>query len=422
MKREIHKLPYGAVLPVKDGKKVVQGAIVANWDPHTHHVITEVAGRVQFVDFMDGLSINHQVDELTGLSSIVITDPQTSGGRDLKPMIRLIDEAGEELCFPNTNIPASYFLPKGAMLNLEDGAKIEVGDVLARIPQEGSKNKDITGGLPRVADLFEARKPKDAAILAEVSGVVSFGKETKGKRRLVLSQEGADPVETMINKWRHISVFEGESVERGEIISEGPLDPHEILRLRGVIALANYIVNEIQDVYRLQGVGINDKHIETILRQMLRKVVVTATGESNFVVGEQIEMVQALEANDLLKEEGKLEVSVYPILLGITKASLSTESFLSAASFQETTRVLTEASVSGSFDQLRGLKENVLIGRLIPAGSGLAHHFARRRKRLEEIELEENGPSMDEVEMALSAALNAGSFDVDDLPSEDAQQ
>jgi len=420
--REIHKLPYGAVLPVKDGKKIAQGAIVANWDPHTHHVITEVAGRVQFVDFMDGLSINHQIDELTGLSSIVITDPQTSGGRDLKPMIRLIDEAGEELCFPNTNIPASYFLPKGAMLNLENGAKIEVGDVLARIPQEGSKNKDITGGLPRVADLFEARKPKDAAILAEVSGVVSFGKETKGKRRLVLSQEGADPVEIMINKWRHISVFEGESVERGEIISEGPLDPHEILRLRGVIALANYIVNEIQDVYRLQGVGINDKHIETILRQMLRKVVITATGESNYVVGEQIEMVQALEANDLLREEGKLEAIFYPILLGITKASLSTESFLSAASFQETTRVLTEASVSGSFDQLRGLKENVLIGRLIPAGSGLAHHFDRRRKRLEEIELEENGPSMDEVEMALSAALNAGSFDVDDLSGEDAQQ
>jgi DNA-directed RNA polymerase subunit beta' len=420
--REIHKLPYGAVLPVKDGKKIAQGAIVANWDPHTHHVITEVAGRVQFVDFMDGLSINHQIDELTGLSSIVITDPQTSGGRDLKPMIRLIDEAGEELCFPNTNIPASYFLPKGAMLNLENGAKIEVGDVLARIPQEGSKNKDITGGLPRVADLFEARKPKDAAILAEVSGVVSFGKETKGKRRLVLSQEGADPVEIMINKWRHISVFEGESVERGEIISEGPLDPHEILRLRGVIALANYIVNEIQDVYRLQGVGINDKHIETILRQMLRKVVITATGESNYVVGEQIEMVQALEANDLLREEGKLEATFYPILLGITKASLSTESFLSAASFQETTRVLTEASVSGSFDQLRGLKENVLIGRLIPAGSGLAHHFDRRRKRLEEIQLEESGPSMDEVEMALSAALNAGSFDVDDLSGEDAQQ
>ena len=409
--KEVHKLPYGSVVPVKDGKKIKQGEIVANWDPHTHPIITEVAGRIQFVDFIDGVSINHQLDELTGLSSIVITDPQTSGGRELKPMIRLVDKAGEELCFPNTNIPASYFLPKGALLNIQNGDNIEVGDVLARIPQEGSKNKDITGGLPRVADLFEARKPKDAAILAEVSGVVSFGKETKGKRRLVLSNESSDPVETMINKWRHINVFEGETVEKGEIISDGPLDPHEILRLRGVVPLANYIVNEIQDVYRLQGVAINDKHIETILRQMLRKVVITSIGESDFVAGEQVEVVQVLEANDKLRLEGKMEATFERLLLGITKASLSTESFLSAASFQETTRVLTEASVSGTFDQLRGLKENVLIGRLIPAGSGLAHHFNRRRQRQEEIELEEKGPSMDEVEMALSAALKANNSD-----------
>ena len=412
--REVHRLPYGSVIPVKDGKKINQGEVIANWDPHTHPIITEVAGRIQFVDFIDGVTTNHQMDELTGLSSIVVTDVQSSGGRELKPMIRLVDSAGEELCFPNTNIPASYFLPKGALLNIQNGDSISVGDVLARIPQEGSKNKDITGGLPRVADLFEARKPKDAAILAEVSGVVSFGKETKGKRRLVLSRDNAEPVETMINKWRHINVFEGESVEKGEIISDGPLDPHEILRLRGVIALANYIVNEIQDVYRLQGVAINDKHIETILRQMLRKVEINSVGDSDFVSGEQVEVVQVLEANDKLRLEGKMEVTYTPLLLGITKASLSTESFLSAASFQETTRVLTEASVSGSFDQLRGLKENVLIGRLIPAGSGLAHHFNRKRQREEEIALEENGPSMDEVEMALSAALKANNLNNND--------
>nr|WP_119344126.1 DNA-directed RNA polymerase subunit beta' [Facilibium subflavum] len=417
--REKYKVPYGAVLPVNDNASVKAGSIVATWDPHTHPVIAEVSGNINFVDFIDGVTMKYQADEVTGLSSIVITsDSQKSGNREVKPVVRLIDNNGEELCFPNTNIPASYFMPIGAILNIENGTKIEVGDVIARIPQEGSKNKDITGGLPRVADLFEARRPKDAAILAEISGIVSFGKETKGKRRLIISPEEGEPIEIMIPKWRHINVFEGEHVSKGETICDGPVDPHEVLRLKGVYALAEYIINEIQEVYRLQGVGINDKHIETVVRQMLRKVVITAAGDSRFVDGEQVELVQALEANDRLAEEGKLEVQYEPILLGITKASLSTESFLSAASFQETTRVLTEASVSGQEDHLRGLKENVLIGRLIPSGTGLAYHQERKRKHQLEEEFEA-GPSVDELEMALSAALNAdsneGSVDLDDL-------
>ena len=408
--REKYKVPYGAILPVNDNASVKAGAVVANWDPHTHPVIAEVSGSVSFVDFIDGVTMKHQADEMTGLSSIVITsDSQKSGNKDIKPLVRLISEDGEELCFPSTNIPASYFMPVGAILNIENGAKIEVGDVIARIPQEGSKNKDITGGLPRVADLFEARKPKDAAVLAEASGVISFGKETKGKRRLVISPEGEDSIEVMIPKWRHINVFEGEHVEKGEIICDGPMDSHEVLRLKGVYALADYIINEIQEVYRLQGVGINDKHIETVVRQMLRKVIITAAGDSKFVDGEQVELVQVLESNDALKAEGKLEAMYQPMLLGITKASLSTESFLSAASFQETTRVLTESSVSGQQDHLRGLKENVLIGRLIPSGTGLAYHQERKRKHIEEQETLESGPSMDELEMALSAALNADS-------------
>ncbi|WP_018299510.1 DNA-directed RNA polymerase subunit beta' [Fangia hongkongensis] len=422
--REKYKVPYGAVLPVNDNAEVEAGAVVANWDPHTHPVIAEVSGSINFVDFIDGVTMKYQADEMTGLSSIVISsDSQKSGNRDVKPVVRLVDKTGEELCFPNTNIPASYFMPVGAILNIENGTQIEVGDVIARIPQEGSKNKDITGGLPRVADLFEARRPKDAAILAETSGVVSFGKETKGKRRLVISPEDSDPVEIMIPKWRHINVFEGEHVSKGEIISDGPMDPHEVLRLKGVHALAEYIINEIQEVYRLQGVGINDKHIETVVRQMLRKVIITSAGDSKFVDGEQVELVQVLEANDELRAAEKMEANYEPMLLGITKASLSTESFLSAASFQETTRVLTESSVSGQQDHLRGLKENVLIGRLIPSGTGLAYHQERKRKHLQEQEELDAAPSMDELEMALSAALNADdsndAVDLDDLFIED---
>jgi len=290
-----------------------------------------------------------------------------------------------------TNVPAHYFLPPMATVNLEDGARVEVGDIIARIPQEGSKTRDITGGLPRVADLFEARKPKEPAILAEISGTVSFGKETKGKRRLIITPtdgstlpDGSDHYEELIPKWRQLSVFEGEQVEKGEIVSEGPLSPHDILRLKGIAELAKYIVNEIQEVYRLQGVKINDKHIEIIVRQMLRKVIISGAGESTFIKGEQVEYTAFLEECDRLEAQNLMSPTAERELLGITKASLATESFISAASFQETTRVLTEAAVTGKRDYLRGLKENVIVGRLIPAGTGLAYHEERRRKRADD--------------------------------------
>jgi len=308
-----------------------------------------------------------------------------------------------------TEVPAHYFLPANAILNLEDEAHVGIGDVIARIPQEGSKTRDITGGLPRVADLFEARKPKEPAILAEATGTVSFGKETKGKRRLVITPADGDPVETLIHKWRNISVFEGEQVERGEIVSEGPFSPHDILRLKGVQELAKYIVSEIQEVYRLQGVTINDKHIEVIVKQMLRKAEITGAGDSSFIRGEQVEYDQVVQENERLLAEGKEPVEYQRLLLGITKASLATESFLSAASFQETTRVLTEAAVTGKRDHLRGLKENVVVGRLIPAGTGLAYHSERRRQREEEVAAKlakEQGATADEVEQALSEALS----------------
>jgi DNA-directed RNA polymerase subunit beta' len=282
--------------------------------------------------------------------------------------------------FANTNIPAVYTLPPGALINLEDGAKVSVGDIIARIPQESSKTRDITGGLPRVADLFEARKPKDPAILAEKTGTVSFGKETKGKRRLVITSDDGEKYEELIPKWRQLNVFEGETVERGEVIADGEPNPHDILRLQGVEALANYLVREIQDVYRLQGVKINDKHIEVIIRQMLRKTEVVTSGETSLLRGEQIDRSRALDINDRVETDGKQAARLQPVLLGITKASLATESFISAASFQETTRVLTEAAVRGLKDDLRGLKENVIVGRLIPAGTGFAAHAHRRRK------------------------------------------
>lgn len=378
--RERYKVPYGAELSVKDGSKADAGQIVATWDPHSHPVITEVAGRIKFVDLIEGITMHRQTDELTGLSSIVVSDPKqrSASGKELKPMIKLVDEQGEDLFIANTQLVAQYFLPADAIINFEDGAKVKVGDVLARIPQESSKTRDITGGLPRVADLFEARRPKDSAVLAEVSGVVSFGKETKGKRRLIITSPSGDAHEELIPKWRHINVFEGEHVERGEVLVEGPLNPHDVLRLLGVNALANYLVNEIQDVYRLQGVKINDKHIEVIIRQMLRKVIVADPGDTALIKAEQVEFSQLREENTKLKKDGKIPARYEHMLLGITKASLSTESFISAASFQETTRVLTEAAVSGKLDELRGLKENVIVGRLIPAGTGFAYHVDRR--------------------------------------------
>jgi DNA-directed RNA polymerase subunit beta' len=411
--RERYKLPYGALLKIKDNQQVTKGAVVASWDPHTHPIITEVAGTAKFSGMEEGITIKRQTDDLTGLSSISVMDAgeRPVAGKDIRPAISLVDGKGKELCLAGTNVPAHYFLPPHAQVNLENGAKINTGDIIARIPQEGSKTRDITGGLPRVADLFEARKPKEPAILAEISGTVSFGKETKGKRRLMITPtgnvtlpDGSDHYEALIPKWRHMSVFEGENVEKGEVVSEGSPSPHDILRLKGIKELAKYIVNEIQEVYRLQGVKINDKHIEVIVRQMLRKVIVTSSGDSNLIKGEQVEFTTLLEENERLLAENLVPATGERELLGITKASLATESFISAASFQETTRVLTEAAVTGKRDYLRGLKENVVVGRLIPAGTGLAYHAERKRTRDSQNAVT---VSAQEIEAALTEALQA---------------
>ena len=378
--RERYKIPYGANLNIQDGDAVEPGQLVATWDPHTHPVVTEVGGKLQFEDFIDGVTVTSQLDDITGLTSIVVLDPaQRSAGADYRPTARLLDKKSEPVFFPNTDIPAVYSLPSGAVLSMADGDKVLVGDVIARLPQESSKTRDITGGLPRVADLFEARRPKEAAILAEHSGTVSFGQETKGKRRLVITDEDGEAHEALIHKWRFLNVFEGETVVRGEIIADGEPNPHDILRLQGVDKLADYLVREIQDVYRLQGVKINDKHIEVIIRQMLRKVDIVSPGDTLYLRGEQVDRARILEENEVLVSASKEPATFEPVLLGITKASLATESFISAASFQETTRVLTEAAVRGMRDDLRGLKENVIVGRLIPAGTGYAHHQERRR-------------------------------------------
>ncbi|RUO50273.1 DNA-directed RNA polymerase subunit beta' [Pseudidiomarina aquimaris] len=410
--RERYKVPYGAVLKKNEGDGVDAGEIVANWDPHTHPIITEVAGRLKFVDLIDGVTMTRQTDELTGLSSIVVleTGQRTSAGKDMRPMVKLVDAKGNDVNIAGTDMPAQYFLPGNAIINLEDNAEVKVGDTVARIPQEGSKTRDITGGLPRVADLFEARRPKEPAILAEITGTVSFGKETKGKRRLLITPtDGGDQYEEMIPKYRQLNIFEGEQVTKGEVIADGPEAPHDILRLRGVSALANYIVNEVQEVYRLQGVKINDKHIETIVRQMLRKAIILNPGETELLEGEMMELSEVLAANAKAEADGKIPATYERQLLGITKASLSTESFISAASFQETTRVLTEAAVQGKQDPLRGLKENVIVGRLIPAGTGFAYHRDRARKRMEALAQGE-APKLtaEQAEQQLADALNFG--------------
>ena len=387
--KERYKVPYGAVISVGDGSSVEGGQIVATWDPHTHPIITEVAGKVQFSEFVEGMSVQKEADEITGLSSTVVIDPKQrpSAGKDMRPMVKLIDEKGDDLCIVGTDIPAHYFLPTGAIVNIDDSSPVQVGDVVARIPQESSKTRDITGGLPRVADLFEARKPKEPAIMAEKTGTIGFGKETKGKQRLVITEDNGEQYEELIPKWRHINVFEGERVVKGEVIADGEPNAHDILRLQGVEPLAAYLVKEIQDVYRLQGVKINDKHIEVIIKQMLRKAEIITGGDSRFHKGEIVELSKVIDVNAELEAEGKIACAFEPMLLGITKGSLVTESFISAASFQETTRVLTEAAVRGSRDELRGLKENVIVGRLIPAGTGLAYHNERRRKRAEILEM-----------------------------------
>ena len=381
--RERYKIPYGAEISVADNEAVDAGQVVANWDPHTHPVVTEVKGVVRLSELVEGVTVDKQVDEVTGLTSLIVREPKqrNSSAKDMRPMVKLEDGDGNDVFIPGTDIPAMYFLPGGAIVRATDGMEVEIGDILARIPQESSKTRDITGGLPRVADLFEARKPKEPALMAEISGTISFGKETKGKQRLIITPKEGDSYEELIPKWRHVSVFEGEHIEKGEMIVDGPEDPHDILRLKGVLALANYMVAEVQEVYRLQGVKINDKHIEVIVRQMLRKVEITSPGDSKYLKGEQAEFDRVLEANDELRKANKVEINSTPLLLGITKASLATDSFISAASFQETTRVLTDAAVTGKRDDLRGLKENVIVGRLIPAGTGLAYHAERQRRR-----------------------------------------
>jgi DNA-directed RNA polymerase subunit beta' len=388
--RERYKVPYGAIISVRDEEAVTAGDVTATWDPHTHPIVTEVAGKVGFHEFIDGVTVNEHMDDITGLTSLIVTDPKQRGsaGKDLRPMISLTDVKGKELCLAGTDIPAHYFLQAGSIVQMHDGQDVNVGDVLARIPQESSKTRDITGGLPRVADLFEARKPKEPSILAEVSGIVSFGKDTKGKQRLVITMDDGETYEELIPKWRHVIVFEGERVEKGETIVDGEPNPHDILRLLGVEALDEYLVKEIQDVYRLQGVKINDKHIEVIVRQMLRKAEVMDGGDTRLLRGEQLDVARVLEENAIAKKDKVRPAEYQRVLLGITKASLATESFISAASFQETTRVLTEAAVRGTTDHLRGLKENVIVGRLIPAGTGMAYHNSRKVESEEEAEID----------------------------------
>jgi DNA-directed RNA polymerase subunit beta' len=386
--RERHKVPYGAVLAVKADQQIKAGAILANWDPLTRPVITEFAGKAKFENVEEGLTVAKQVDDVTGLSTMVVIDPKRRGATKIvRPQVKLIDASGNEVKIPGTDHSVTIGFQVGSLIQVRDGQDVGPGEVLARIPVEGQKTRDITGGLPRVAELFEARSPKDKGMLAEMTGTVSFGKETKGKVRLQITDPDGKVWDELIPKEKNILVHEGQVVNKGESVVDGPADPQDILRLLGVEELARYVVDEVQDVYRLQGVKINDKHIEVIVRQMLRRVVVENAGESSYINGEQIERSEMLDTNDALRAAGKLPVTYTNLLLGITKASLSTDSFISAASFQETTRVLTEAAIMGKRDTLRGLKENVIVGRLIPAGTGMAFHNARKaREAMDEAE------------------------------------
>ncbi len=384
--RERHKVPYGATLTVSDGAKVRAGLQLANWDPLTRPIITEYAGEIRFDNVEEGVTVARQIDETTGLSSLVVIDPKrrgTSATKGLRPAVKLMGTEGKEVRLAGGDTPVAYTFQIGAIITVKNGQQVNVGDVLARIPQESSKTRDITGGLPRVAELFEARSPKDSGLLAEITGTVSFGKDTKGKQRLIITDFDGAAHEYLIPKDKHITVHDGQVVNKGETIVDGPADPHDILRLQGVEALARYIIDEVQDVYRLQGVKINDKHIEVIVRQMLRRVSIVDQGETRFITGEQVERAEVLEENDRARADGKKPAVFGYMLLGITKASLSTDSFISAASFQETTRVLTEAAIMGKKDDLRGLKENVIVGRLIPAGTGLAYHATRKKVAVE---------------------------------------
>ena len=385
--RERHKIPYGATLAVDEALQIKAGTQLATWDPHTRPIITEYAGIVRFENVEEGVTVAKQIDEVTGLSTLVVIDAKRRGAstsKGVRPQVKLLTESGEEVRIAGTEHAVSITFQVGSLITVKDGQQVSVGDVLARIPQESAKTRDITGGLPRVAELFEARAPKDAGVLAEVTGTVSFGKDTKGKQRLVITEPDGTVHEFLIPKDKHVMVHDGQVVNKGELIVDGPADPHDILRLQGVEALARYIIDEVQDVYRLQGVKINDKHIEVIVRQMLRRVVITDPGDTGFIREEQVERAEVLDENDKVTAEGKLPANYNFLLLGITKASLSTDSFISAASFQETTRVLTEAAILGKRDELRGLKENVIVGRLIPAGTGLAYHRNRKSQTIGE--------------------------------------
>ena len=379
--RERHKVPYGAIMTIKPDQQVKAGTILANWDPLTRPIITEYAGQVKFENIEEGLTVAKQMDEVTGLSTLVVIDPKRRGAtKVVRPLVKLIDSSGKEVKIPGTDHAVTIGFQVGALIQVRDGQEVGPGEVLARIPIEGQKTRDIVGGLPRVAELFEARSPKDKGVLAERTGTISFGKETKGKVRLQITDPEGGVHEELVPKEKSILVHEGQVVNKGESIVDGPADPQDILRLLGIEELARYIVDEVQDVYRLQGVKINDKHIEVIVRQMLRRVVVENPGDSGYIAGEQVERSEMLDTNDALRADGKIPATYTNLLLGITKASLSTDSFISAASFQETTRVLTEAAIMGKRDELRGLKENVIVGRLIPAGTGFAYHDARKAK------------------------------------------
>ncbi|MDR4650807.1 MAG: DNA-directed RNA polymerase subunit beta' [Nitrosomonas sp.] len=381
--RERHKAPYGATLLVRDGENVKAGQVLATWDPHTRPIITEYTGKVRFENVEEGVTVAKQIDEVTGLSTLVVIDPKRRGvmqSKGLRPLVKFMDDDGQEIKIAGSNQSVSITFQIGSIITVRDGQQVSVGEVLARIPQETSKTRDITGGLPRVAELFEARAPKDAGMLAEVTGIVSFGKDTKGKQRLVITDLEGLSHEYLIPKDKHVMAHDGQVVNKGEIIVDGPADPRDILRLQGVEALVRYITDEVQDVYRLQGVKINDKHIEVIVRQMLRRVQIVDAGDSYFIPGEQVERADLLNENERLIAENKMPATYEYMLLGITKASLSTDSFISAASFQETTRVLTEAAIMGKKDELRGLKENVIVGRLVPAGTGLSFHNSRKKQ------------------------------------------
>ena len=415
--RERHKVPYGATLSVHDGVVIKAGKSLATWDPLTRPIISEYAGTVRFENVEEGVTVARQIDEVTGLSTLVVIDAKRRGSttKTVRPQVKLLNEQGEEVKIAGTEHAVTIGFQVGALLMVKDGEKVSVGEVLARIPTESQKTRDITGGLPRVAELFEARSPKDAGMLADVTGTVAFGKETKGKQRLEITDMDGNRHEFLITKDKQVLVHDGQVVNKGEMIVDGPADPQDILRLLGIEALAHYIVDEVQDVYRLQGVKINDKHIEVIVRQMLRRVQVVDPGDSGYITGEQVERSELLDENDRVIAQGKVPASYENVLLGITKASLSTDSFISAASFQETTRVLTEAAIMGKRDNLRGLKENVIVGRLIPAGTGLAVHRARKQKGV--WEQEERAALLESERLAEQQAVFAVPESSEETPS-----